>query len=101
MMIDDVLFLEVCCCLEEVGVVVVGVNCGRGFCIMLFFVKEIKKVCKVSKCIMIVYKKKNILYIKLDFILRLNSSFFVMFLDYIVDSYCVIFLEKKIIYYIV
>lgn len=57
MMIDDVLFLEVCCCLEEVGVVVVGVNCGRGFRIMLFFVKEIKKVCKVSKRIMIVCKK--------------------------------------------
>lgn len=45
---DGLMFLEVCKCLEEVGVDVVGLNCCRGFSIMFFLLKEIKKVCKVS-----------------------------------------------------
>lgn len=98
---DDVPFPEACRRLEEAGAAVVGVNCGRGPRTMLPLVKEIKKVCKVSKRTMIVHKKKNTVYIKSDLISRPNSSPFVMFLDYIADSYCVISLKKKLyIYYI-
>lgn len=97
---DDVPFPEACRRLEEAGAAVVGVNCGRGPRTMLPLVKEIKKVCKVSKRTMIVHKKKNTVYIKSDLISRPNSSLFVMLLDYIADSYCVIFLKKNYIYII-
>lgn len=95
---DDVPFPEACRRLEEAGAAVVGVNCGRGPRTMLPLVKEIKKVCKVSKRTMIVHKKKNTVYIKSDLNSRPNSSLFVMLLDYIADSYCVISLKKKTIY---
>lgn len=54
---DDVPFPEACRRLEEAGAAVVGVNCGRGPRTMLPLVKEIKKVCKVSKRTMIVHKR--------------------------------------------
>lgn len=46
-MVDGFIFFEVCKRLEEVGVDVVGLNCGRGFKIMMLLIKEILKVCKV------------------------------------------------------
>lgn len=46
-MVDGFIFFEVCKRLEEVGVDVVGLNCGRGLRIMMLLIKEIWKVCKV------------------------------------------------------
>lgn len=98
---DDVPFPEACRRLEEAGAAVVGVNCGRGPRTMLPLVKEIKKVCKVSKRTMMCIKRtKNTVYIKSDLNSRPNSSLFVMLLDYIADSYCVISLKKNYIYII-
>lgn len=57
---DDVPFPEACRRLEEAGAAVVGVNCGRGPRTMLPLVKEIKKVCKVSKRTMVMHKKNEI-----------------------------------------
>lgn len=40
-MVDGFIFFEVCKRLEEVGVDVVGLNCGRGLRIMMLLIKEI------------------------------------------------------------
>lgn len=47
-MYDGIFVDEVCRCLEEVGVDVVGLNCGWGFEMMVEFLKIICKVCKVK-----------------------------------------------------
>ena len=41
--------VEACRRLEEEGAAVVGLNCGRGPATMLPLLKEIKKVCKVTR----------------------------------------------------
>lgn len=46
---DEVPVIEACQRLEAKGATVVGVNCARGPSTMLPLVKEIKKVCKVSR----------------------------------------------------